>query len=293
MNKQFSTLIPLLLYPKKRWLLFLDCISCGLLYGVFSQNLKDSALAYFTYALSFYSLVITLTFLYNITSKARGSVLQYYHRSSYYTNIQDRMRFKLYTSVSINIAYASFKLLIGCFYQSIWDIHLGIYYFILCMIRFILLRQVNYHDLGINKLQEYQKHQLCGYFLIVLNFILTGVVLLMVWRNYTYHYPGYMIYIVAMYTFYTTISAVVNGIKFRKYGSPLINAIHIITFITALVSLLSLQTAMLTQFGEESITQKQLANGFSGGIICMLIFLISLFMILNDHRKLKQLKATV
>ena len=53
---------------------------------------------------------------------------------------------------------------------------------------------------------------------------------------------------VALYTFYTTIMAVVNLVRDRKSGSPVMAAARGVNLAAALVSMLSLETAMLTQF---------------------------------------------
>lgn len=47
-----------------------------------------------------------------------------------------------------------------------------------------------------------------------------GMIVLMVRTNSGFTYPGYIIYLSALYTFYTMITVVVNVVKFRKSGSP-------------------------------------------------------------------------
>ena len=58
--------------------------------------------------------------------------------------------------------------------------------------------------------------------------------------------------VVALYTFYTTIMAVVNLVRDRKSGSPVRAAARGVNLAAALVSMLSLETAMLTQFNDGS-----------------------------------------
>ncbi len=45
------------------------------------------------------------------------------------------------------------------------------------------------------------------------------------------------------------ITSVINVVKFRKYGSPIMSAAKVINLTAALVSMLSLETAMLAQLG--------------------------------------------
>ena len=55
----------------------------------------------------------------------------------------------------------------------------------------------------------------------------------------------------AMYAFYSVITAVVNLVKFRKHGSPILPEAKAINLVAAMVSILSLETEMLAQFGED------------------------------------------
>lgn len=290
-TKQIQKVLNTLLFLKKRWICLLDLLSFIFLVYVFSQNLNHTILAYIFYTIASYTLVVTVISLFELTAGIRKFAFGNSYISRYYSDIQFRMKIKLYFSVSINLSYAILKLIIGGVYRSIWDAHLGTYYIIICIVRCILLKQINYNELGNNKLIEYKNYRLCSYFVIALNIMFTGIVVLMVYKNYTYQYPGYLIYIAAMYTFYTAISAVYNIIKFNKYNSPLLNAINIICFITALVSILGLQTAMLAQFGTEPILEKQRFIGLTGAIICTMIFIVSIYMNLHARTEIGKLTS--
>ena len=77
-----------------------------------------------------------------------------------------------------------------------------------------------------------------------------GMIVLMVRKNSGFTYPGYIIYLSALYTFYTMITVVVNVVKFRKLGSLILSAAQILNFISAMMSILGLQTAMTSRFSE-------------------------------------------
>ena len=89
-----------------------------------------------------------------------------------------------------------------------------------------------------------------------------GMIVLMVRTNSGFTYPGYIIYLSALYTFYTMITAVVNVVKFRKLGSPILSAAKILNFISAMMSILGLQTAMISRFSEngDNISQEKLKD---------------------------------
>lgn len=59
--------------------------------------------------------------------------------------------------------------------------------------------------------------------LLLMNVALLGVVVLVVQDNESFHYAGYLIYVVAMHAFYNIISAVMDVVKYRKYNSPVMS----------------------------------------------------------------------
>jgi hypothetical protein len=74
-----------------------------------------------------------------------------------------------------------------------------------------------------------------------------------------------------------------------------ISASKAISFAAALVSMLTLESTMLTTFGEGTMTptaQKQML-GATGGVISLLIVLMAIYMIAVGTKKLKQLKTEV
>ncbi len=268
-------------------IIILDVICAAGMFIIYHYDFSDSWIGYTVYSFSFYGVVVSSIFVYSNIVSVRNKVKKVYLIQKYQNDIQFKMKIRLFCSSCINLLYAGFKLFIGYRYTSIWEINIGIYYLLLFIICFVLLRQVNYAEVGKNKKEEYRKSIRCGYFLIILNVILSAVVIMMIKDNYTYNYPGYMIYVVAMYVFYNIITGTINLIKYHKYHSPVINSANTICFISALVSLLTLQTAMLTQFGDENIQMKQFTNGLTGAVVCLTIFIISIYMVVHSKKHLK------
>ena len=277
-----------LLYPNKRWTVLCILLSVLFMFCIYKHDLTQSPFAPTIYALSFYSLMITLLQLHKRGARIRTSILNRGFVIKYTNDIQLRMKLRLYSSVCINMLYACFKLLTGFLIHSIWEMHVGMYYLMLSVIRVNLSSHFSFQQIGKNKELEIHKYRLCGYCLIILNLLFSGEVILMVCRKYTYVYPGYMIYVAVMYAFYAIINAGINIIRYRKYDSPIINAANIICFITALVSMFSLQTAMLTQFGEHSLHENQMVNALTGSIISITILTITIFMVYTSKKKLKK-----
>lgn len=140
-------------------------------------------------------------------------------------------------------------------------------------------------------MQEHKRCRLCGIFLLPMNAALSGVVVLMVREDPGFEYPGYLIYVVAMYAFYTTtISALVNMVRFRKYQSPVLTAAKAVSIAAVLVSLLSLETAMLSQFGREDMVFRRLMTGATGTGVCCIVLAMAIYMTAAATVRLNKMK---
>lgn len=93
-----------------------------------------------------------------------------------------------------------------------------------------------------------------------------------------------------MYTFYITISAIINVIKYRSHGSPVMSAAKVISLTAALVSMLSLETAMLARFGNNETAFRRMMLGISGGVVCAFVLAMAVYMIVRSTKQLKKLR---
>lgn len=279
------------LYPG--WLVVLLCTvsSAVLLVAVLGQGLlQDSPIVYFIYSFSAYSLVILCVALQRwgqyvlLPAVNRQPLVRRYR-----TDLLFKSHLSLYLSLLLNLLYAVFKLVSGIWYGSVWLITLGIYYlFLLCM-RCLLAHYLRRVPVGANLRAEYRRCRACGIVMALMNLALMGVIVLVLQQNRTFHYAGSLIYAMALYTFCAVASACVNLVKLRRQGSPVLSATKAISLAAALVSMLSLETAMLTEFGSGDDLTRQLLTGFTGGAVCLIILLMALVMILKANRQLRLL----
>ena len=128
---------------------------------------------------------------------------------------------------------------------------------------------------------------------MMMNIALSSVVVLVVSDNEGFAYAGYMVYVMAMYAFYSMITAVLDVVKYRKFNSPVMSAAKAVKLAAALVSMLSLETAMLAQFNErEDPVFRKLMSGITGGCVCMVVLGIAVFMIVKSTRQLKKMQGS-
>ena len=200
-----------------------------------------------------------------------------------------RIKVSLYRGLFINFWYITVKLASGIYYRSLWFVALACYYILLAAMRFLLLRRERKNPTVETELQSYRA---CGIMLLVMNEVLTFIVIFMVYQNQGFRYPGLLIYFMAIYAFYSAIAAVVSLIRFKKRGHPLLSAAKTVNFVAALMSILSLTTAMLTRFGEGEPARFRMAlTGYVGIAVCMIVICLAVFMIWNANKQLKALRS--
>lgn len=221
------------------------------------------------------------------------------HRNVLVTRILNDFSFRTiiftYASFVLNILFALAKGVAGWVSASRWLISLSSYYLILCISKLLLLHCSHKLDKLENQIlreqKEWKVYRICGILFLVMTLVLFGVVILIVTNGNQFTYDGTLIFAVAMYDFYCLTASIIYMIRTCKQHTPVIVAIKIIKFATALVSMLSLQTAMFASFGVDSDTAfKGLMNLISGSSVCVLLFSIGLIMIIQSTKKIKMFK---
>lgn len=274
-----------LLYPGKILAVLVPLVGFSLLGVVFYCNLSESPLAYASYVLAFYGLVILVAGSIPLFRKG----IRFYRKKKAESPIRTRQ--SLLRSLSINVCYGGFHLLSGAVYRSAWLVSTGVYYMILSLIRLVLVqyekKQTQAEDPD-RKLQiGWSGFQVCGALMFLLNIAMSGMVIQMIWHGRGSHYPELVVYAVAAYTFYRLTTAIIRVVKSKGSHDPVDGAARNISLTAAMMSLYSLQTALLSAFGDDPSFQL-LMNALSGGGVCLLVVLGALGMAVHGGKKKKE-----
>lgn len=202
--------------------------------------------------------------------------------SRYVNDLAFRGSVSLFQGMSVNFLYVVFRIAVGVRYASVWFISMAAYYLVLAVLRLSLI--MSYRHKG--KIDEIHCYRRTAWLLFRLNLPMGGMILLMVLTNSGYSYPGYVIYMSAIYTFYTMVTSVINLIRFHRLGSPLLSAAKVLNFIAALMSILGLQTAMIARFSTEGDGFRKMMNAITGGVVWLSVILTAVCM-LHQSKKLK------
>ena len=249
--EQFKRLLRKLFFPKP-WMTLLSIpVAAVLLIYTFAGGHKEDWIAIPAYVFSAYSLSLVCARVGLLAGHAKEDAqliidkVPLAHR--YFSDVSFKLHISLYLSLGLNVIYAVMKFTFGLRYHSVWFGTLAVYYFLLAVMRFLLLHHANRKGFGTDRIGELQSYRLCGMILMVMNVV-----------------------------------------KYRKYRSPVMSAAKVVSLAAALVSMLSLETAMLTQFGStDSEMSRRIMTACTGAGVCTIILAMAVYMIYHTTRELK------
>lgn len=194
----------------------------------------------------------------------------------------------LYVNLALNAAFAGVYAVSGWLLRSAWMGALALYYILLTLMRFLLLRSVRTGS----EARKWRRYQVVGGIMLALTLALVGVYIITIRRHHIISYPGHIIYAVAAYTFYAVINAVRNIVLHRKLHDPVLLASKDLSLATAAVSLFLLQSALITTFGDDPAFHT-LMSGITGLAITALIVGLGVHMLCHGarHRRALDSKA--
>lgn len=215
--------------------------------------------------------------------KAVARILDDYHLRSVLTVIP---------GTALNLAYAVFNGYLGAVTLSAWYITFAVYYLCLGIMRsyVVLYARGSYANAkdeeNARQRREERMFLVCGVVFCLMSVTLIGIGILLEHGAKWKTYAGYVIYIICMYTFFKVAMSVKHMVRARKERSRLLIALRNIGFADALVSLLSLQTAMLAIYaGDERATFAHDMTAITCGAVFALILAIGVSMVIGSRKK--------
>lgn len=287
-----------LLFPSVWLMILLAVISTAALVVVFVKGLEESPAAVIVYVVSFYALSVICVFFAMILPKRCKNIRQKVYANPlgnrYMTDVEFKNHVSLYCSLSVNVLYVGTNVFSAIFYHSGWFAIFAAYYTILAVMRFLLVRYIHQNKLGEKRLLELRRSRLCAIILTTLNFVLSGAVLMILYRNRGFHYNGVLIYVMAMYTFYVTTTAIIDLVKYRKYNNPILTTSKVIKMAAALVSVLSLETAMFSAFGGEMAPENQrIMIALTGAGVSAVVISLAVYIIVRATKEIKEMRIKI
>ena len=284
-----------LLFPHIAIMIILVPISAVLLVGSMVFVGTESVIAYISYVLAAYTLTVWCFKIPYLIKFFKTFKNENRYARRWQDDTRLRVNVSLFGSLSWNALYGIFQIWLGFYHHTFWFYSLGAYYICLAIMRFFLARHTTRYAPGERMQTELKKYRACGIVFLVMNLALALIIFFMVYWNRTFEHHMITAIAMAAYTFTALTAAIVNVIKYRKYNSPVYSASKAISLAAALVSMLTLESTMLTTFGDGTMTaiEQKLMLGATGGAISVLIVATAIYMIVVGTKKLKELKTEV
>lgn len=289
--EKLKTICRKLLFPHMAILILLVPMAAALLIYAFAFENAHPGVVYVSYALSAYALTIVCIRTPAIIAWAKRFKRDNRYLSRYFSDPHLRVKISLYGSLALNTAYAIFQMGLGFRHASVWFYSLAVYYVLLAVMRYFLLKETVNTVPGKNRFRELLLYRLCGVLLLVMNLALAVIVFYIAWQNRGFEHHYITTIAMAAYTFATLTKAIVNVVKYRKYQSPIMSASKAISLAAACVSILTLETAMLTVFGEGNDPLfRQIMTSTTGAAVCLLVLAIAIYMIVRATKQINMIK---
>ena len=172
----------------------------------------------------------------------------------------------------LNYLYAAYNLLTALQSGSMWLLSLGVYTLMLAIVRTDLTLS---HHRG-RKLppDALPRHESRCY-----RRVAWSLLALMVSGQSVSALPGHLIYLSALYTFVMMFLAISNLIRFRKFGSPILSAAKVLSLVAALLSLLTLQSALIDRFGTAQGSFRLMMTRLTGSAVYASVLIIAVWML--------------
>ena len=284
-----------LLFPHIAIMIILIPIATVLLVGSMVFIGTESVIAYISYVLATYTLTIWCFKIPTLIKFFKTFKDENKYARRWQDDTRLRVNVSLYGSLAWNAFYGLFQLWLGFYHHTFWFYSLGAYYICLGVMRFFLARHTTRYAPGERMQTELVKYRACGIVFLLMNLTLALIIFFMVYWNRTFQHHMITAIAMAAYTFTALTTAIINVIKYRTYNSPVFSASKTISLAAALVSMLTLESTMLTTFGDGTITaiERKWMLGATGGVVSLLIVATAIYMIVVGTKKLKELKTEV
>ncbi len=197
-----------------------------------------------------------------------------------------RARLALPFGMLANLAFAAFRLVTGLFYHSFWFAAEAIYYIILSLIRYLLSKKetaAKEREAPERLTMEWEAYRRTAQLLLLQDVSLGGIVLSVLLEEQTIIYPGYVLSISAIFTFFRVALSLRQIARFRKRESPALLSSKALSLCGSLLSVFTTQATVLSLFGKSPAVP--FFNAAAGGAAFLTLPAIAVFMLKKAKRQ--------
>ena len=278
-----------ILLPHIAVMIALVPISAAVLIFSMTSLGSEHPVSYVAYVLSAYTLTVWCIRIPDIVKGVKSFKEENKYVRFWLSNERLRVVTSLCASVAFNTAYAILLLILGIYHSSFWFSSISAYYVLLVLMRLFLVHYAVRKSAGEDMRAELVRYRICGMVFLLMNIALSVILFFMVYFDRSFHHHEITTIALAAYTFTTLVFAIMNTIKYRKYKSPVYSASKAISLAGACVSMLTLESTMMTTFGDGTADAetRKIMLGVSGAVVSAVIVAMAVYMIAVSTKKLK------
>ena len=262
------------------------------------ENTALAIVAYILFGIAGVSLAYSVYLIIPLFPKMKASITAWMenHEFTYLLLRNFGFRTVIFAigSFAMSLLFSGFNAYMGIANRSIWYGALAAFYIALAFIRGGVL---TYHSKKIGKQKDTQNDEYVkakvyrnsGIITLILNIALSAAIAQMIFSGAHFTYIGWTIFAYAAYAFYKITMSIISFIRAHKQTDLTVRAIRNINLVDALVSILALQTALLTMFSEEGVNISMM-NTLTGIAVSVISISIGIYMIVSANKKMKELQ---
>lgn len=288
--------------PRGWWLgvlYFVTVISCAVAIALVVDSETGAILrtfSYVAYAIAGLTLAYTVYTFVVYVPIVKRKLSKWIRRSPFGRHLLVSYGFRtvIFSAFSLifNVGYVVFHIVIAVTELSLWYGSLAAYYGLLVALRSGI---IFYHSGKRRKSRsqrehiEHRQYRTCGILLTIMPLFLAVPIAGVVFMGKAFIHEGWTVIAFAAYAFYKITMAIWNLVKTRDVKDMTVKALRNVGFADALMSMFSLQTALLFAFSQGQ--NHAVINGLTGGVVCLFTVLLGVFMLVRAHKKGKEIKG--
>lgn len=260
------------------------------------DNSVIEIMSYALFGVAGLSLTYTVYLFIPLIPKTKYAIISYMESKEFTYRLLRNFGFRTLVfavgSFTMSLLFSGFNAFMGISNRSIWYGALAAYYIALALLRGGVLI---FHKSKLTKQEKNEEiykvkvYKNSGIITLILNVALSVAIAEMIFSNAHFEYLGWTIFAYAAYAFYKITMSIISFVKAHKQEDLTVRAIRNINLVDSLVSILALQTALLTTFSQGN-TNISLFNTFTGIVVSVLSIGIGIYMIVSANKKIKKIQ---
>ncbi len=289
--KKIKNIFRYILFPSGAVSILFAVFAAGIIVWRIFHEYTNIWITYSSYFIIVYALILVFARIPSALKMAKTFKDENIYVQKYLTDVNMRVKLVLWYSIAINLVFAAIQITLGILENSSWLIVLGIYYFSLVLIRFILVFEARKNTLGQNIKREYKFCLACGILLCLMEAAVFAIMRYIIAEGKGLSYNYLITASIAVYAFFIVTFTIMNLVRYRNHQSPIILTSEWVNLVEALMCVVFLETSILSLLGEGFTARKNITL-ISGVAVFGFIFFVSLLIIIGSAKAIIHVKKS-